>query len=120
MTSTGDALLTVEGVNAFYGSAYVLHDVSFELGEQAVSIVGRNGMGKTTLCAAIMGISPPRATGSVRFRGKELIGLSSHKIANLGIGYVPQGRRLFPSLSVDEHLRMAASGNGNRRWTSDR
>ncbi|HKP16928.1 MAG TPA: ABC transporter ATP-binding protein [Gaiellaceae bacterium] len=114
------ALLTVEGLNAYYGSAHVLQNVSFELGEQAVAIVGRNGMGKTTLCAAIMGMSPPRINGSVRFGGKELVGRSSHRIANLGIGYVPQGRRLFPSLSVDEHLRMAASGNGGRRWTVDR
>jgi branched-chain amino acid transport system ATP-binding protein len=112
-----DALLTVEGLNAHYGSAHVLQDVSFELGEQAVAIVGRNGMGKTTLCAAIMGIHPPRVSGSVRFAGKELVGMGSHKIANLGIGYVPQGRRLFPSLSVDEHLRMSARGNGNMRWT---
>jgi len=55
----------------------------------------------------------------VRFAGKELVGMSSHRIANLGIGYVPQGRRLFPSLSVDEHLRMSARGNGSRRWTID-
>jgi branched-chain amino acid transport system ATP-binding protein len=112
-----DALLTVEKLNAYYGSAHVLQDVSFELREQAVSIVGRNGMGKTTLCAAIMGISPPRVSGSVRFEGRELVGLSSHKIANAGVGYVPQGRRLFPSLTVDEHLRMSARGNGSRRWT---
>jgi len=113
-------LLAVEGLNAYYGSAHVLQNVSFELGEQAVALVGRNGMGKTTLCTAIMGISPPRATGSVKFRGKELVGRSSYKIAGLGIGYVPQGRRLFPSLTVDEHLRMAASSrNGDRRWTSD-
>jgi branched-chain amino acid transport system ATP-binding protein len=113
-------LLVVEGLNAHYGSAHVLQDVSFELGEQAVAIVGRNGMGKTTLCAAIMGISPPRTSGSVRFAGTELVGRSSHRIANLGIGYVPQGRRLFPSLTVDEHLRMSARGNGGRRWTIPR
>ena len=112
-----DALLTVENLNAYYGSSHVLQGVSFELGEQAVAIVGRNGMGKTTLCASIMGISPPRATGSIRFGGKELVGMSSHKIAGLGIGYVPQGRRLFPSLTVDEHLRMSARGNGTRQWT---
>jgi len=63
-------------------------------------------MGKTTLCNAIMGISPPRARGSIRFEGREILGRSSTKVANLGVGYVPQGRRLFPSLSVDEHLRM--------------
>jgi branched-chain amino acid transport system ATP-binding protein len=114
-----DALLTVEDLNAYYGSAHVLTDVSFELGGQALAIVGRNGMGKTTLCASIMGISPPRVSGSVRFDGRELVGMSSHKIANLGIGYVPQGRRLFPSLTVDEHLRMSARGNGSRRWTVD-
>jgi branched-chain amino acid transport system ATP-binding protein len=74
-------------------------------------------MGKTTLCASIMAISPPRVSGSVRFEGRELVGMSSHNIANLGIGYVPQGRRLFPSLTVDEHLRMSARGNGARQWT---
>ena len=79
-----DVLLTVEGLNAHYGSAHVLQDVSFELGEQAVAIIGRNGMGKSTLCAAIMGIRPPRASGSVRFAGKELVGMSSHRIANRG------------------------------------
>jgi branched-chain amino acid transport system ATP-binding protein len=112
-----DALLTVEGLNAYYGGAHVLQNVSFELGDQAIAVVGRNGMGKTTLCASIMGISPPRVSGSVRFDGHELVGLASYKIANLGIGYVPQGRRLFPSLTVDEHLRMSARGNGSRRWT---
>ncbi len=121
--ANGGPLLAVEGLNAYYGSAHVLQDVSFELGEQALAIVGRNGMGKTTLCAAIMGMTPPHATGSVRFRGKELVGMSSHRIAGLGIGYVPQGRRLFPSLSVDEHLRMASTSvkrDGDRRWTVDR
>jgi branched-chain amino acid transport system ATP-binding protein len=117
--SRSSSLLAVEGLNAYYGSAHVLQNVSFELGDQAISIVGRNGMGKTTLCAAIMGITPPRASGSVRFAGAELVGMPSHRIARLGIGYVPQGRRLFPSLTVDEHLRMAASGNGGRRWTID-
>jgi branched-chain amino acid transport system ATP-binding protein len=115
-----DALLTVEGLDAYYGSAHVLQDVSFELGEQAVAIVGRNGMGKTTLCAAIMGIAPPRVSGSIRFEGKELAGKASHVIAGAGIGYVPQGRRLFPSLSVDEHLRMVSPRDGSRRWTTER
>jgi branched-chain amino acid transport system ATP-binding protein len=114
-----DSVLAVESLNAHYGSAHVLQDVSFELGEQAAAIVGRNGMGKTTLCASIMGISPPRVSGSVRFGGRELVGMSSHRIANLGIGYVPQGRRLFPSLTVDEHLRISERGNGSRRWTID-
>lgn len=114
------SLLKVEGLNAFYGRAHVLHDVSFEMGEESVAIVGRNGMGKTTLCAAIVGMTPPQASGSITFRGEELIGRPSYKIARTGIGYVPQGRRLFPSLSVDEHLRMVVGRNGDRRWTIDR
>src|SRR6476660_2250667 len=107
-----DPLLVVEGLNAYYGPAHVLQDVSFSVTEQAVAIIGRNGMGKSTLCAAIMGMTPPRTSGSVRFEGTELIGRASYKIAGLGIGYVPQGRRLFPSLSVEEHLRMVAGRNG--------
>ena len=114
-----DVLLAVEGLNAHYGSARVVQDVSFELGEQALAIVGRNGMGKTTLCAAIMGLTPPRSSGSVRFDGHELVGKAPYRIAGLGIGYVPQGRRLFPSLTVEEHLRIAASRNGGR-WTMER
>ena len=115
-----DVLLSVEGLNAYYGSAHVVQDVSFDLGDLSLAIVGRNGMGKTTLCAAIMGLTPPRVTGSVRFEGRELVGRPSFRIAGLGIGYVPQGRRLFPSLSVDEHLRMLAGRNGGLRWTVDR
>jgi branched-chain amino acid transport system ATP-binding protein len=114
-----DALLVVEGLNAYYGSAHVVQDVSFELGEQGLAIVGRNGMGKTTLCAAIMGLTPPRVSGSVRFDGHELVGKAPYRIAGFGIGYVPQGRRLFPSLTVDEHLRIAASRNGGT-WTMER
>jgi len=115
-------MLVVDGVNAYYGPAHVLQNVSFEVRDEQVAIIGRNGMGKTTLCAAIMGITPPRATGSIRFRGHELLGAQSYKIARRGIGYVPQGRRLFPSLTVDEHLRMIEGGrrNGAKRWTPQR
>jgi branched-chain amino acid transport system ATP-binding protein len=77
-------------------------------------------MGKTTLCNAIVGLPPARVTGSIRYQGIELVGRPSYKIAKLGIGYVPQGRRLFPSLSVDEHLRMLASRTGSKRWTVER
>jgi len=110
--------LAVEGLSAFYGTAQALEDVSFRMGKESVAIVGRNGMGKTTLCNAIMGISPPRARGSIRFEGSEIVGKPSSKIANLGVGYVPQGRRLFPSLSVDEHLRMirGRSSGAPRTW----
>jgi branched-chain amino acid transport system ATP-binding protein len=113
-----EPLLEVRGLNAYYGRAHVVRDVSFSLGKESVAIVGRNGMGKTTLCAAIMGFSPPRSSGSVRFEGAELHGRPSYKIAQAGIGYVPQGRRLFPSLTVDEHLKIAARNGGS--WTIDR
>src|SRR5919106_1055119 len=118
-TPVSETLLAVEGLSAFYGSAQILSDVSFTIGEESVAIVGRNGMGKSTLCAAIMGLTPPRSSGSVRFRGAELHGRPPHKIARAGIGYVPQGRRLFPSLSVDEHLKIAGRGT-NGGWTSER
>jgi len=115
-----EPLLTIEGVDAFYGRAQALEDVSFEITGGATSIIGRNGMGKTTLCNAIVGLPPARVTGSIRFQGKELVGQPSYKIAKLGIGYVPQGRRLFPSLSVDEHLRMISARDGSKRWTAER
>jgi branched-chain amino acid transport system ATP-binding protein len=113
-------LLSIEGVNAYYGRAQALEDVTFEITGGSTSIIGRNGMGKTTLCNAIVGVPPARVTGSIRYRGQELVGKPSYRIAKLGIGYVPQGRRLFPSLSVDEHLRMLASRTGSKRWTVER
>ena len=113
-------MLAVEGLNAFYGPAHVLQDVSFSMEDEPIAIVGRNGMGKTTLCASIVGMFPPRVTGSIRFAGEELVGKPSYRIARRGIGYVPQGRRLFPSLSVDEHLRMIEGGRGPKRWTPQR
>ena len=114
-----DVLLEVDGLDAFYGGAHVLQNVTFSVGKESIAILGRNGMGKSTLCAAIMGFSPPRIEGSVRFRGVELVGKPSYKIARQGIGYVPQGRRLFPSLSVNEHLKIAAR-DGSRQWSVER
>jgi branched-chain amino acid transport system ATP-binding protein len=113
-----EPLLTVAGLDAYYGPAHILQGVGFEMGEESVAIVGRNGMGKTTLCAAIMGFTPPRASGSVRFKGTEILGKPSYKISALGLGYVPQGRRLFPSLTVDEHLKMLKPNGGN--WTAEK
>src|SRR3954463_7338904 len=115
-----EPLLAIESLSAYYGRAQALEDVSFEITGGATSVIGRNGMGKTTLCNAILGLPPARVTGSICFNGKELVGQPSYKIAKLGIGYVPQGRRLFPSLSVDEHLRMISSRGGSTRWTVDR
>ena len=112
-------MLKVEGLDAFYGRAQALRGISFEMGREPVAVIGRNGMGKTTLCAAIMGLMPPRTTGSIRFGGGELLGKPPYKIARAGLGYVPQGRRLFPSLTVDEHLKIATR-NGGGGWTVDR
>jgi branched-chain amino acid transport system ATP-binding protein len=97
----------------------VLRGVTFTIGHESIAIIGRNGMGKSTLCAAIMGFMPPRASGSVRFEGVELMGKPTHRITRVGLGYVPQGRRLFPSLTVDEHLKIAAR-NGDGGWTRER
>ena len=121
MSDTTTPIFAVNGLNAHYGRAQALEDVSFEMGKESVAIIGRNGMGKTTLCNSIMGISPPTPSGSIVFQGEELLGKPSNQIANRGIGYVPQGRRLFPSLTVDEHLRMIrparkVAGDG-RNWT---
>ena len=110
-----EPLLAVRNLEAFYGRARVLQGVSFEMGVEPVAVIGRNGMGKTTLCLAIMGLMA-RAQGSVRFDGEELMGRPPYRIAGAGIGYVPQGRRLFPSLTVEEHLDML--GRRDRgRWT---
>jgi branched-chain amino acid transport system ATP-binding protein len=110
-----EPVLTLTKINAYHGRARVLHDVSFEMGEEPVAVIGRNGMGKTTLCLAIMGLMT-QADGSVRFGGEELMGRAPYKISGTGIGFVPQGRRLFPSLSTEEHLDMLGSRNGGR-WT---
>jgi branched-chain amino acid transport system ATP-binding protein len=114
-----DDLLAVEGLNGYYGSAHVLQGVSFAMGDEPVAIIGRNGMGKSTLCAALTGLLA-QADGSVRFGGRELMGMPAYRIAAAGIGYVPQGRRLFPSLTVEEHLRLVAGRGNGRRWTPAR
>jgi branched-chain amino acid transport system ATP-binding protein len=115
--ATSEPVLAVSGLDAYYGRSHVLQGIEFEMGAEPIAIIGRNGMGKTSLCKAIMGISPPNAKGSVRFDGQELVGKASYRIAGSGIGYVPQGRRLFRSLTVDEHLRMIRPRNGSGRWT---
>ena len=112
-----EALLAVRNLNAYYGPAHILQGVSFEMGVEPVAIIGRNGMGKSTLCNAIMGLVPD-TKGSIRLNGEELIGRQPYKISNAGIGLVPQGRRLFPSLSTDEHLRML--GSSDRAWSRKR
>jgi len=116
-------LLEVDDLNVYYGPAHILQGITLAAGSEPLALLGRNGMGKTTLCQALMGLVPA-ASGSIRYAGKELVGEKPYVIANHGIGYVPQGRRIFPSLSVHEHLRLiptrGKSSNGNPRWTIDR
>ena len=113
-----EPLLAVEDVNGYYGRAHVLQGVSFSMGAEPVALIGRNGMGKSTLCAAIVGLLRS-ASGSVRLEGRELMGKAAYKIAGAGIGYVPQGRRLFQSLTVDEHLQIVGASS-KAQWRPQR
>lgn len=105
-TST-NAILQVSGLNVYYGNSHALQGVDLSLERGVLSVVGRNGMGKTTLCKTIMGLVRA-SSGSMRMNGQDLLSLQPSQIARLGIGYVPQGRRLWRSLTVDEHLRIGA------------
>jgi branched-chain amino acid transport system ATP-binding protein len=113
-------MLEVSGLHSYYGQAHVLDGVSLSVpAGQVVALLGRNGMGKTSLIRSIMGLAQPRVReGSVRFMGEELRGLPPHRIARRRIGYVPQGRRLFASLTVDEHLAIVPPPHGE--WTPAR
>jgi len=99
-------LLVIEGLDVYYGRAHALQGVSLQLERGVQGIVGRNGMGKTTLCNAVTGLVA--ATGSIRLAGEEILGLSPNAITRRGVAYVPQGRRVWPSLTVDETLRLVA------------
>ena len=112
-----NALLQLEGVAASYGASQVLFDVSLAIGPgEVVTLLGRNGMGKTTAVRAIMGLLP--AKGTIRFGGHDLVGLPSHRIAEAGIGLVPEGRQVFPNLSVRENLVATARATGS--WNLDK
>jgi len=110
------SVLQVRDLHVYYGQSHALQGVDLNLEHGVYAVVGRNGMGKTTLCNAVMGLLPV-TRGSVRFQGQDITGLAPYKIASRGIGYTPQGRRLWPSLSVDEHLRLAESGGA---WSIER
>jgi uncharacterized protein (UPF0261 family)/ABC-type branched-subunit amino acid transport system ATPase component len=117
---TGPALV-IQGLDVFYGSAHAVQDISLELSSGVLAVVGRNGMGKTTLCNSVTGLVPAngKVSGSIRLNGKELRGLAPNRITEAGIGYVPQGRRVWPSLTVDETLKLA-SGSRQGAWTVER
>lgn len=112
-------LLSVENIHAYYGSSHVLQGASITLESGVAGVIGRNGMGKTTLVKAIMGIVPVRS-GRVLLNGEDITNMKPYQIASRGVGYIPQGRGIFPSLTVDEHLKLAARTHAGSDWTADR
>ncbi|MET0705642.1 MAG: ABC transporter ATP-binding protein [Tardiphaga sp.] len=115
-------MLEVRDLHSGYGEAVVVRGVSLDVAPgEIVALLGRNGMGKTTLIRSIMGLVPPQVrSGSVTWRGDNLVGMKPHDIAARKIAIVPQGRRLFPSLTVTEHLTMLKSARAKDGWTVDR
>jgi branched-chain amino acid transport system ATP-binding protein len=115
-------MLEVRKLHSGYGDAHVIHGVSIDVAPgEIVAVLGRNGMGKTTLIRSIMGLTPPEIrSGSITWRGESLIGLRPHDIAARKIAIVPQGRRLFPSLTVTEHLTMLKGARAKTGWTVER
>jgi branched-chain amino acid transport system ATP-binding protein len=115
-------MLTFENVETFYGSSHILRGVSFTLPEgTALGLLGRNGMGKTTLIRTLMGYVKP-ARGRIKWREQAIAGWAPERVARLGIGYVPEGRGIFPNLSVRENLVMAArrGPDGRNEWALER
>src|SRR5690606_21978240 len=115
-------VLEIERLDVYYGRAHALQEVSLRLDRATLAVVGRNGMGKTTLCNAITGLLPDgaTATGRIRLGGADILGVAPNEITARGVAYVPQGRRVWPSLSVDEHLRLAARSGLRGAWTVER
>jgi branched-chain amino acid transport system ATP-binding protein len=110
-------MLEVADLNAFYGKSHILQGVNFTVGDsEIVSLLGRNGVGRTTTIKAIMGDVPPE--GSIRFKGEEIAGLKAHEIAHRGLGYVPENRDIFPTLTVRENLVLGMKGaRQTGRWS---
>jgi branched-chain amino acid transport system ATP-binding protein len=102
-------ILSLSDVNTYYGDSHILHNLSFEIHEgEVATLLGRNGVGKTTTIQTILGLPPPRR-GAINFQGKSIVGRPTFSIAQCGIGWVPQGHRIFPSLTVNENLALAAA-----------
>jgi len=117
-----ETLVEARGIHSYYGASHVLHGVDFDVRRgETVGLMGRNGMGKTTLLRSILGLVRPRA-GAVTIKGRDMTRAAPHAIARAGLAYVPEGRGIFPSLTVWENLMMAARrGDGGRRdWTLER
>ena len=114
------AILDLDGIETCYGQSQVLFGISLTIAPgEMVTLMGRNGMGKTTTVRSIMGLTPARA-GSVRFLGQEIRGLPSYRVAQLGIGLVPEGRQIFPNLSVRENLVVTAVKRDGGAWSLER
>ena len=117
-----DVLLEAKDLHTYYGSSHILHGINFKIHRgEALALMGRNGMGKTTLIRSMMGLVKPRH-GRVMVRGDDMTGGATHRIARQGIAYVPEGRGIFPNLSVKENLLMSARPgvDGQKDWTYER
>jgi branched-chain amino acid transport system ATP-binding protein len=114
-------LLAVDGLHAHYGKSHILHGVSLEVDAgEIVCLLGRNGVGKSTTLKSVMGLVAP-SHGAVAFKGAPIAGMAPHRIARLGLGYVPEERRIFPTITVRENLLMGVkSGTRNGGWTAER
>jgi len=113
-------MLEVQDIHTNYGDSYILQGLSLRLGPgQVVAVLGRNGVGKTTLIRSIIGFTPPRR-GRILLRGEDITHLAPHEIARRGVGLVPQGRRIFASLGVDEHLEIGQRSGNGAGWSFDR
>ena len=114
-----DSLLSLQDVHTYYGASHILHGVSLEVRPgEVVGLLGRNGMGKTTTLQTILGLPPPRR-GKILFRGEVISGRPTYVVVENGVGWVPQGHRIFPTLTVIENLELAAAKARPGRWTLD-
>lgn len=126
MSAPTPTLLKLSNVNAWYGAAHVLHDISLHVGQgEVVALMGRNGAGKSTTLKSIMGLTP-RRTGQIQFMGHSIVQRQPYQIARLGLGYVPEDRRIFTDLTVEENLavgrqapRYWPDGRAATTWTAD-
>ena len=112
-------ILEAEQIHTYYGTSHILFGISFEVREgESICLLGRNGAGKTTTLRSIIGLTPPRA-GKIRFRGKEIVGRPPYRIAQLGIGFVPDDRRIFPDLTVRQNILVARREREGSNWNLD-